>query len=157
MPDQRLPEPAELPLPPPTSQVDGQPGSETAGANTDTMQPALNSSVNDSSAEGSIDRPAAPAPLNSNPDPEQSHQRIPHWLQQTERFVRVIVRMYIGLGICCAPWYPALWDNNPLFASSPWLSAFATHGAVRGIVSGLGLLNLWIAVRDALHSPPDQG
>ena len=86
---------------------------------------------------------------------DQYNQRIPHWLQQTERFVRVIVHMYIGLGVCCAPWIPLFWDNNPLFASSPWLSAFVTHGAVRGIVSGLGILNLWIAVRDALRSPPN--
>jgi hypothetical protein len=25
------------------------------------------------------------------------------------------------------------------------------YGAVRGVVSGLGLLNLWIAVTEALH------
>ena len=32
------------------------------------------------------------------------------------------------------------------------LEALRTHGAVRGVVSGLGLLNLWIALRDALRS-----
>jgi hypothetical protein len=84
--------------------------------------------------------------------PFEAPQRIPYWLQQAERFLRVIVRMYLGLLVCCAPWYAPAWDNNPLFASSPWLSAFVTHGAVRGIVSGLGILNLWIAVRDALRT-----
>jgi hypothetical protein len=90
-------------------------------------------------------------------NPEDAPQRIPYWLQQAERFLRVIVRMYLGLLVCCAPWYPAAWDNNPLFASSPALMAFITHGAVRGIVSGLGILNLWIAVRDALRNPADPG
>jgi hypothetical protein len=63
--------------------------------------------------------------------------------------------MYIGLGVCIAPWYAPVWDNNPFFTSSPWLTAFVTHGAVRGIVSGLGILNLWIAVREALRSSAD--
>jgi hypothetical protein len=65
--------------------------------------------------------------------------------------------MYLGLLVCCAPWYPPAWDNNPLFASSPWLLNFVTQGAVRGLVSGLGILNLWIAIREALRnsSNPD--
>jgi NhaP-type Na+/H+ or K+/H+ antiporter len=88
---------------------------------------------------------------------DEAPQRIPTWLQQAERFLRVIVRLYLGLLVCCAPWYPAAWDNNPLFASSPWLVAFITHGAVRGVVSGLGILNLWIAVREALRSPSQPG
>jgi hypothetical protein len=64
--------------------------------------------------------------------------------------MRVIVRMYLGLLVCCAPWYPPAWDANPLFTSSPALTHFITLGAVRGLVSGLGILNLWIALRDAL-------
>lgn len=58
--------------------------------------------------------------------------------------------MYLGLLVCCAPWYAPAWDNNPLFSTSPSLQAFVAHGAVRGLVSGLGLLNLWIAMRDAI-------
>ncbi len=58
--------------------------------------------------------------------------------------------MYIGLAVCYAPWSPAFWDQNPLFMQYPLLSNFAAMGAVRGIVSGLGLLNLWIALHDIL-------
>jgi hypothetical protein len=83
--------------------------------------------------------------------------RLPNWLQQAERFLRVIVRMYLGLLVCCAPWYPPAWDANPLFSSSPGLTAFITNGAVRGVVSGLGLLNLWIALRDALRGSAEPG
>jgi hypothetical protein len=31
------------------------------------------------------------------------------------------------------------------------LGSFAAYGAVRGIVSGVGLLNLWIAFEDAIR------
>lgn len=59
--------------------------------------------------------------------------------------------MYIGLAICYAPWSSMFWDQNPLFAQFPTLSIYAANGAVRGIVSGIGLLNLWIAFQDAIH------
>ncbi len=92
--------------------------------------------------------PSAPAV-----PPPAASQRIPHWLHQSERFLRVIVRMYLGLLVCLAPWFPAAWDNNPLFAGSASLVAFVTQGWVRGLVSGLGLLNLYIALRDAMRDP----
>jgi len=80
----------------------------------------------------------------------QSRQRIPRWLERAELFLRVVLRMYIGLAVCYAPWSHMFWDQNPLFLQFPTLSIYAANGAVRGIVSGLGLLNLWIAFQDAL-------
>ncbi len=78
-------------------------------------------------------------------------QRIPDWLVRAELFLRVLLRIYIGLAVCLAPWWPFFWDQNPLFVQFPTLSIYAAHGAVRGIISGLGLLNMWIALRDAIH------
>jgi hypothetical protein len=46
------------------------------------------------------------------------------------------------------PWF---WDQNPIFLRFPVLGSIATVGAVRGLVSGLGFLNLWIALQDALR------
>lgn len=78
-------------------------------------------------------------------------QRIPRWLVRMELFLRVMLRMYIGLAICYVPWSHTFWDQNPLFAQFPTLGIYAANGAVRGMVSGLGLLNLWIAFQDALR------
>ena len=77
--------------------------------------------------------------------------RIPRWLERLELFLRVLLRMYIGLAVCYAPWSRVFWDQNPLFLQFPTLSVYASNGAVRGIVSGLGLLNLWIALQDVIH------
>jgi hypothetical protein len=92
----------------------------------------------------------APLPGISAP-PVRGPQRIPRWLERAELFLRVVLRMYIGLAVCYAPWSHLFWDQNPLFLQFPTLSIFAANGAVRGIVSGLGLLNLWIAFQDALR------
>lgn len=78
-------------------------------------------------------------------------QRIPRWLERAELFLRVLLRMYIGLAVCYAPWSPLFWDQNPLFVQFPTLSIYAANGAVRGLISGLGLLNLWIAFQDAIR------
>jgi hypothetical protein len=78
-------------------------------------------------------------------------QRIPRWLVRTELYLRVLLRMYIGLAVCYAPWSHLFWDQNPIFIQFPTLSIYAANGAVRGIVSGLGLLNLWVALQDAIR------
>lgn len=104
---------------------------------------------------------ASPAPLSGH-TPESSgtqpeidatppHHAVPRWLQRVELFLRVMLRMYIGLAICYAPWSLTFWDQNPIFLQYPALGKIATLGAVRGLVSGLGLLNLWIAFQDAIR------
>jgi hypothetical protein len=100
--------------------------------------------------------PASPAPetgtvSGTGPQQNEPPQRIPRWLVRAELFLRVMLRIYIGLAVCYAPWSPMFWDQNPLFVQFPTLSVYAAHGAVRGIISGLGLLNLWIALQDAIH------
>jgi hypothetical protein len=96
-----------------------------------------------------------PRPQSGTADPARpgSHppQRIPRWIERMELFLRVMLRMYIGLAVCYAPWSHTFWDQNPIFLQFPSISVFAAHGAVRGIVSGLGLLNLWIAFHDAIR------
>lgn len=106
---------------------------------------------------------ASPAPL-PGPVPEPAlgthglqaptqthHHHVPRWLERVELFLRVMLRIYIGLALAYAPWSHSFWDQNPIFLAYPWAGSIATLGAVRGVVSGLGLLNLWIAFQDALR------
>src|SRR5579872_3701210 len=103
--------------------------------------------------------PAQEAVLSPSPDSQagklaasaEPQQRIPHWLVRTELYLRVLLRMYIGLAICYAPWSQLFWDQNPIFVQYPTLAIYAANGAVRGIISGLGLLNIWIALQDAMR------
>jgi hypothetical protein len=85
---------------------------------------------------------------------EPTRKHVPHqtpvWLRRLDLFLRVIVRLYLGLLVIVLPW-THLWDENHLFTLVPQIAWLAANGAVRGIVSGLGLLNVWIAVSDAIH------
>jgi hypothetical protein len=87
------------------------------------------------------------------PDPKpvpSGRGRIPIWLRRIELFLYVVLRIYIGVIVLVLPWTP-LWTNNHLFNYFPHVSSLLMAGAVRGIISGLGLLNLWIAVDEAVH------
>ena len=103
---------------------------------------------------------SAPEDPSIEQHPHRTSQRIPPWLENAELFLRVLFRIYIGLAIFYAPWSGQvlrslpwsheLWDQNPLFSHFPLLGVYAANGAVRGMISGLGILNLWIAMNDAL-------
>jgi len=119
------------------------------------QQPELTSPPIPSPPQTGAVIPQGPVAVEDPPQPRPSHahggQRIPRWLERAELFLRVLLRMYIGLAVCYAPWSRVFWDQNPLFVHFPTLSFWASHGAVRGIISGLGLLNLWIAFREAVR------
>ncbi len=48
------------------------------------------------------------------------------------------------------PWTP-VWTQNSLLTGYPALQTIADHGFLRGAVSGLGLINIWIGIYDAVQ------
>ena len=94
--------------------------------------------------------PVTPSRLAASTPESKPPRQSPRWLQRLDLFVRVIVRLYLGLVIVVLPWMH-FWDDNRLFALVPHLAPLLLNGVARGIVSGLGLLNIWIAIHDAIH------
>ncbi len=99
----------------------------------------------------SQEAPASPQVSPALPDgrPHPPHQA-PRWLRYLELSVRVLVRLYVGLVLVVLPW-THFWSDNHFLLLIPHLAAIALNGFTRGIVSGLGLLNIWIAIHDAIH------
>jgi hypothetical protein len=75
--------------------------------------------------------------------------RSPRWLQRMDLIIRVLVRLYLGLILILLPW-GHFWDENSWFVVFPALAHVALTGAARGVVSGLGLLNIAIAFHDTI-------
>jgi hypothetical protein len=100
----------------------------------------------------SCEAPVTPSPrfVVNTPQSPQPPRQSPRWLQRLDLFVRVIVRLYLGLIIVVLPWLH-FWDENRLLTFVPQLAPLLLNGVMRGIVSGLGLLNIWIAIHDAIH------
>ncbi|HTF63413.1 MAG TPA: hypothetical protein VK638_11970 [Edaphobacter sp.] len=75
----------------------------------------------------------------------------PVWLQRLSLFVLVLFCVYLGVLVMLLPWWTRVWDHNLFIQSHPPLAAFLHNGAVRGIISGLGLLDIWIGISEAVH------
>lgn len=94
--------------------------------------------------------PASPPPNPSASADPPEHVRQLSWLRRADLFIRVIVRLYIGLILVFLPW-TRIWAFNRFFLYYAHVARLTESGAVRGIVSGLGLLNIWIAISEAIH------
>lgn len=75
----------------------------------------------------------------------------PVWLQRLSLFVLVIFCLYLGLLIAVLPWWKDMWDRNALLMEYPALRSFLMRGPVRGLISGLGVLDLWIGISELIH------
>ena len=49
------------------------------------------------------------------------------------------------------PWWSRIWDHNAFIQARPALRDILHNGAVRGLISGLGLLDIWIGISEAVH------
>ena len=75
----------------------------------------------------------------------------PIWLQRLSLFVLVLFCVYLGVLVMILPWWSRIWDHNALMDSYPLVAAILRTGAVRGIISGLGLIDIWIGISEAIH------
>src|SRR5215813_2621241 len=90
----------------------------------------------------------------SRPEASQSvrptTEGLPTWMQRTFLVIFVVLCIEIGIVLIAVPWRP-VWSNNALLADYPHLRTFARLGFVRGIVTGIGLLDVWIGIWEAVH------
>ena len=80
-----------------------------------------------------------------------SAELAPVWLQRMSLGVLVIFCFYIGALMTLLPWSPRYWSGNSWILSHPAAANWLLRGWVRGLVSGIGLLDLWIGVSELLH------
>ena len=75
----------------------------------------------------------------------------PVWLQRLSLFILVLFCVYLGVIVAVLPWYTSIWDHNLFFTSHPRLWSVLRLGVVRGIISGCGLLDIWVGISEAIH------
>lgn len=119
-------------FPKPTS-AQPLPGTAQAFAESSSSTTTFSSSSINSPSQN---RPVKPAPV---------------WLQRLSLFVLVMFCLYLGVLVMVLPWWPRVWDQNHYLLMYPSLSAFLHNGIVRGVVSGLGLVDIWIGISEAIH------
>jgi len=97
--------------------------------------------------------PSTPAPESPTPQvevPGRHYSRFEIWLHRITVLMFVFVCAAVGVLLVILPWRPE-WTDNYLLHGSPWLQQFLGSGFVRGVCSGLGLLDIWIGFWEAIH------
>ena len=74
----------------------------------------------------------------------------PVWAQRLLLVVEVAIAVWAGMLVMALPW-TRLWTQNPLLAGWPTLKFVLNQNFVRGLISGVGLVDVWIGVSDAVH------
>jgi len=94
-------------------------------------------------------------PTPAPPQQPVRHREVPPpapvWLQRMSLLVLVLFCFYIGTLLAVLPWWPRYWDHNGWLLAHPGIEAVLNHGWVRGLVSGIGLIDIWIGVSELVH------
>jgi hypothetical protein len=82
--------------------------------------------------------------------PPAEEPKHPHrWLQRLWLVVFVLFCLEVGIILTVLPW-TRLWTDNSLLLGFPAMKEFVNYGFVRGLVSGLGLIDIWMGVVEAV-------
>jgi len=72
------------------------------------------------------------------------------WLHRFTVLFFVFVCAVVGVLLVIIPWRPE-WTDNRILLSYPALRSLIANGFVRGVCSGLGVLDIWVGFWEALH------
>jgi hypothetical protein len=93
----------------------------------------------------------APRPGQRSDGPQAVPEPAPVWLQRLSLIVLVLFCFYIGGLLTILPWSPRYFDSNAWLLSHPAVASFLGKSWMRGILSGIGLIDIWIGVSELLH------
>ena len=74
----------------------------------------------------------------------------PVWAQRMLLVIEVSISIWAGILVMLLPWTP-LWSNNPMLASWPAVKLLLTHSFVRGLISGIGVVDVCMGIADVVR------
>ena len=98
-----------------------------------------------------VEGEAPRAPL---PEPEPARQRRALsggqlWARRLGLLVFVLICLELGIALVVLPW-TRIWTDNNLLLGYPTIRFWAANTFVRGAFSGLGLVDIWLGIWEAV-------
>ena len=72
------------------------------------------------------------------------------WVQRIWLVVFVLFCLEVGIILTALPW-TRIWTENSLLLGYPQVREFLMQNFVRGLVSGIGLVDIWMGVAEAVR------
>ncbi len=88
--------------------------------------------------------------LDAIPAAGQPRSALRVWLHRVAVLSFVFFCAVLGVVLVVFPWRDE-WTNNVLLTNYPALQDLVSSGFVRGLCTGLGLLDIWIGFWEAVH------
>jgi hypothetical protein len=80
----------------------------------------------------------------------RSEPPAPLWLQRVSIVILVVFCFYVGLLVFLLPW-TKYWNENHFLLSFSPIGRLMSSGITRGVISGFGLLDVWIGISEIIH------
>lgn len=125
----------------PDSVVPEKPGAESAQSQNSQGSPILNSQSASSTETG------PQLVTQKTPQPPSS---VAIWIDRMALVIRVVFYIELGMLLAVLPW-TRLWTDNGLATSLPKLREILQMNFVRGVVTGVGLVDVWIGIWEAVR------
>jgi len=74
----------------------------------------------------------------------------PAWVRRLWLVIYVAFCLELGMLLIVLPW-KSVWHSNVLLADYPALRALFQNYFLRGLVTGLGIIDVWLGVSEAVH------
>lgn len=94
-------------------------------------------------------RPEGGGPLLVMP-PQHEPKRPSLWMKRLWLVVFVLFCLEVGIILTVLPW-TRIWAENSLLLGHPQIHEFLQQNFVRGLVSGLGLIDIWMGIAEAIR------
>ncbi len=86
----------------------------------------------------------------SRPPRVGTRSRSKIWARRTWMIITVLFCMELGLLLIVLPWKSS-WTNGPILLRFPELRPLIGNYFFRGLLTGLGVVDLWIGIWEAVH------
>jgi hypothetical protein len=128
----------KLPFDTPRAGVEDRSGSAETPSDQSRQFPATGENSNSRASTGTEERPF-----------HRPTSALHRWMRRIGVLLFVFLCATVGVMLMIVPWRPE-WSENPLALSYPLLHDIVVNGFTRGLVTGLGLMNVWIGFLEAL-------
>ena len=115
---------------------------EVIPSNADRMAPMSDSPTQTPATENDGPTLVQPSPAPASP--------VEVWVHRSWIVMYVVFCIWIGIVVASLPW-TRVWTENSLVMAHPGLRSILQLNFVRGVVTGIGLLDLWLGVWEAVH------